>query len=140
MKTYHVSRLFTILRKICFLRPAHYFLSLQILQLYLFIYSNFRSWRYIDCACCRYKCATMHFLHCCVCKQLFHAFISKCDFFDEGKVKIYYYVSHILGSHISGSVQGDLYTCMFNLLSDKFSGCTTFSTIYTVSEKDCTIF
>jgi len=61
-------------------------------------------------------------------------FISKCDFFDEGKVKIHYYVFHILDSHISGSVQGDLNTCMFNLLSDKFSGCTTFSTIYPITK------
>jgi hypothetical protein len=54
-------------------------------------------------------------------EHVFHAFISKCDFFDEGKVKIHYYVSHILGSHVSGSVQGDLNTYMFNLLSEKNS-------------------
>jgi hypothetical protein len=40
------------------------------------------------------------FLYCCVCKQLLHAFVSKCDFFYEGKVKIHYYVSHIFDSHV----------------------------------------
>jgi len=60
--------------------------------------------------------------------------MSKCDFFDEGKVKIHYYVSHILDSHVSGSVQGDLYTCTFNLLSDKFGGSTTFSNIYLITK------
>lgn len=41
------------------------------------------------------------FLYCCVCKQLLHAFVSKCDFFNEGKVKIHYYVSHIFDSHVT---------------------------------------
>jgi len=127
-----VSRLFTVLWKM-FSRPCtlFFFFCLQVLQLYLFIYSYFRSWRLIDSACWGYKCATMRFLHC-VCRQLFRAFISKCDFFDEGKVMMPYYVSDILDSHVSESVQGDLYTCMFNLLSDKFSGFTTFSTIYLI--------